>query len=80
MRWRMDGRAFFFMKISKTPQATWHDPGIGTDLCNIDASAACWRHGDRFRNRVFTPTELARPPAAGTGRDIGQTLAAKEAC
>ena len=39
------------------------------------------RHGDRFRNRVFTPTELAK---AARRRDEAGTLAkrwaAKEAC
>ena len=35
--------------------------GIGTDLCNIDRIAAVLdRHGDRFRQRVFTETERAR--------------------
>lgn len=56
--------------------------GIGTDLCNIDRIARVLaRHGDRFRNRVFTPTELAR---AARRRDEAGTLAkrwaAKEAC
>ena len=31
--------------------------GVGTDLANIDRIAATLaRFGDRFRNRVFTPT------------------------
>ena len=56
--------------------------GIGTDLCNIDRIAAVLeRHGDRFRNRVFTPTELARarrrPHEAAT---LAKRWAAKEAC
>ena len=56
--------------------------GIGTDLCNIDRiSGVLARHGDRFRNRVFTPTELAK---AARRRDEAGTLAkrwaAKEAC
>ena len=35
--------------------------GIGTDLCNIDRVAGVLdRHGDRFRTRVFTETELSR--------------------
>ena len=56
--------------------------GIGTDLANIDRVARTLeRFGDRFRNRVFTPTELAR---AARRRDEAGTLAkrwaAKEAC
>ena len=56
--------------------------GIGTDLANIDRIAATLeRFGDRFRQRVFTPEELAR---AARRRDEAGTLAkrwaAKEAC
>ena len=56
--------------------------GIGTDLANIERIAAVLaRHGDRFRNRVFTETELAK---AARRRDEAGTLAkrwaAKEAC
>ena len=56
--------------------------GIGTDLCNIERIAGVLeRHGDRFRNRVFTPTELAkaarRKDEAGT---LAKRWAAKEAC
>ncbi len=56
--------------------------GIGTDLANIDRIAGVLeRHGDRFRNRVFTPAELAR---AARRKDEAGTLAkrwaAKEAC
>ena len=56
--------------------------GIGTDLANIERIASVLaRHGDRFRNRVFTPTELAK---AARRRDEAGTLAkrwaAKEAC
>ncbi|MFB2530782.1 holo-ACP synthase [Paracoccus sp. p4-l81] len=56
--------------------------GIGSDLANIDRIAAVLdRHGDRFRNRVFTPTELARaarrPHEAAT---LAKRWAAKEAC
>lgn len=56
--------------------------GIGSDLCNIDRIAGVLaRHGDRFRNRVFTPVELAR---AARRKDEAGTLAkrwaAKEAC
>ena len=56
--------------------------GIGTDLANIDRIAGTLdRFGDRFRTRVFTPTELAK---AARRRDEAGTLAkrwaAKEAC
>ena len=56
--------------------------GIGTDLCNIERiEAVLARHGDRFRNRVFTEVELARaarrPHEAAT---LAKRWAAKEAC
>ncbi len=56
--------------------------GIGTDLANIERVAGVLaRHGDRFRNRVFTETELARaarrPHEAAT---LAKRWAAKEAC
>ncbi|WP_199259509.1 holo-ACP synthase [Paracoccus binzhouensis] len=56
--------------------------GIGSDLCNIDRIAGVLeRHGDRFRRRVFTETELA---LAARRRHEAATLAkrwaAKEAC
>ena len=56
--------------------------GIGTDLANIDRiQGVLDRHGDRFRNRVFTERELAK---AARRRDEAGTLAkrwaAKEAC
>ncbi|GHF04515.1 holo-[acyl-carrier-protein] synthase [Aliiroseovarius zhejiangensis] len=56
--------------------------GIGTDLANIDRIAGTLeRFGDRFRNRVFTETELRK---AARRRDEAGTLAkrwaAKEAC
>ncbi len=57
--------------------------GIGTDLANIDRIAAVLdRHGDRFRNRVFTDREQAK--AEGRPLAIAATYAkrwaAKEAC
>jgi holo-[acyl-carrier protein] synthase len=57
--------------------------GIGTDLCNIDRIAKTLnRHGDRFRNRVFTEREIAK--AEGRPRAVAATYAkrwaAKEAC
>jgi holo-[acyl-carrier protein] synthase len=56
--------------------------GIGTDLCNIDRIARTLeRFGDRFRNRVFTPREIAKSESR---RDVAGTYAkrwaAKEAC
>ncbi|MDT1064427.1 holo-ACP synthase [Paracoccus sp. CPCC 101403] len=56
--------------------------GIGSDLANIDRIAGVLdRHGDRFRNRVFTETELAlaarRKLEAAT---LAKRWAAKEAC
>ena len=56
--------------------------GIGTDLVNIDRiKGVLSRHGDRFRNRVFTETEQAkasrRKDEAGT---YAKRWAAKEAC
>jgi holo-[acyl-carrier protein] synthase len=56
--------------------------GIGSDLANIERIAGTLaRFGDRFRNRVFTPVELAK---AARRRDEAATLAkrwaAKEAC
>lgn len=56
--------------------------GIGTDLANIDRiQGVLDRHGDRFRNRVFTEREQAkatrRHDEAGT---YAKRWAAKEAC
>lgn len=57
--------------------------GIGSDLCNIERIAAVLeRHGDRFRNRVFTEREQRK--AEGRPRAVAATYAkrwaAKEAC
>ncbi|MCU4652577.1 holo-ACP synthase [Roseibacterium sp. SDUM158016] len=56
--------------------------GIGTDLANIERiQRALDRFGDRFRDRVFTPTEQGR---AERMKDPASTYAkrwaAKEAC
>ncbi len=56
--------------------------GIGTDLANIERIAGVLaRHGDRFRNRVFTAAEQQkaerRADVAGT---YAKRWAAKEAC
>ena len=57
--------------------------GIGTDLCNIERiEATLARHGDRFRNRVYTDEEQhraeARPRAVAA--TYAKRWAAKEAC
>ncbi|WP_126978442.1 holo-ACP synthase [Frigidibacter oleivorans] len=56
--------------------------GIGTDLANIDRIAATLdRFGDRFRNRVFTPTEQRRAERrADVAGTYAKRWAAKEAC
>lgn len=56
--------------------------GIGTDLANIERIAAVLkRHGDRFRNRVFTEVELARAARrAHEAATLAKRWAAKEAC
>ncbi len=56
--------------------------GVGTDLANIDRIAGVLeRHGDRFRNRVFTEIEQRK---AERRKDVAGTYtkrwAAKEAC
>lgn len=56
--------------------------GIGTDLANIERiQGTLDRFGDRFRDRVFTPTEQRkaerRKDVAGT---YAKRWAAKEAC
>lgn len=56
--------------------------GIGTDLANIDRIAGVLeRHGDRFRNRVFTEVEQAKAERrADTAGTYAKRWAAKEAC
>jgi holo-[acyl-carrier protein] synthase len=56
--------------------------GIGTDLANIDRIAGVLeRHGDRFRNRVFTETEQMKAERrADTPGTYAKRWAAKEAC
>lgn len=56
--------------------------GIGTDLANIDRIAGVLeRHGDRFRNRVFTETEQRKAERrADTAGTYAKRWAAKEAC
>jgi holo-[acyl-carrier protein] synthase len=56
--------------------------GIGTDLANIERIAATLeRFGDRFRHRVFTPTEITKAERrADTPGTYAKRWAAKEAC
>lgn len=57
--------------------------GIGSDLCNIERiEATLARHGDRFRNRVFTAEEQARAEARpmAVAATYAKRWAAKEAC
>ncbi|HRO34436.1 MAG TPA: holo-ACP synthase [Brevundimonas sp.] len=56
--------------------------GVGADLCDIRRiQGSLDRFGDRFRNRCFTPLEIARserkPDAAWS---YAKRFAAKEAC
>lgn len=56
--------------------------GVGADLCDIRRiQTSMDRFGDRFRNRCFTPIEIARserkPDAAWS---YAKRFAAKEAC
>jgi holo-[acyl-carrier protein] synthase len=57
--------------------------GIGTDLCNIERiEGVLARHGDRFKDRVFT--EIEQKKAESRARAVAATYAkrwaAKEAC
>ena len=56
--------------------------GIGTDLCNIERiEGTLARFGDRFRNRVFTETELRKARSRhGEAATLAKRWAAKEAC
>lgn len=57
--------------------------GIGTDLCNIDRiEGVLARHGDRFRNRVYTAREQQKAESRphGIAATYAKRWAAKEAC
>jgi holo-[acyl-carrier protein] synthase len=56
--------------------------GIGSDLASIERIAAVLeRHGDRFRNRVFTELEQAKAQSrANVAATYAKRWAAKEAC
>ncbi len=57
--------------------------GIGTDLANIERiEEVLLRHGDRFKDRVFTETEQkkAESRARAVAATYAKRWAAKEAC
>ena len=56
--------------------------GVGTDLANIERiEQTLARFGDRFRQRVFTETELRRAARGPTeAPTLAKRWAAKEAC
>ena len=56
--------------------------GVGTDLANIERIAGVLeRHGDRFRNRVFTEIEQRKAERRiDTTGTYAKRWAAKEAC
>ena len=56
--------------------------GIGVDLCNIErVQGTLDRFGDRFRDRVYTETELAKARRrADEAATLAKRWAAKEAC
>jgi holo-[acyl-carrier protein] synthase len=56
--------------------------GIGSDIVDIRRiEQVIGRHGERFLNRVFTPTELARAQKrANQSATYAKRFAAKEAC
>jgi holo-[acyl-carrier protein] synthase len=57
--------------------------GLGSDLCNIErVQASIDRFGDRFINRIFTDTEIAKANRRQLTRTatFAKRFAAKEAC
>ncbi len=57
--------------------------GIGSDLCNIERIAATLeRHGDRFKERVFTGVEQRKADSRvrAVAATYAKRWAAKEAC
>ncbi len=57
--------------------------GIGSDLCNIERiEATLVRHGERFKERVFTEVEQrkAESRARAVAATYAKRWAAKEAC
>jgi holo-[acyl-carrier protein] synthase len=56
--------------------------GLGSDLCDVRRiEQVLARHGDRFLDRVFTPTERAKAEGrANRAETYAKRFAAKEAC
>ena len=56
--------------------------GIGSDLCDIRRiEKMLQKHGDRFKQRIFTPTEIARAERKShIANTYAKRFAAKEAC
>jgi len=57
--------------------------GMGSDLCNIERiEASVARFGDRFIQRIYTPTEIAKADRRPFTRvaTFAKRFAAKEAC
>ena len=56
--------------------------GIGSDLCNIERiDKALARWGDRFKQRVYTPVEIAKADSRKLQAETyAKRFAAKEAC
>ena len=56
--------------------------GLGSDLCDARRiDAVLKRHGERFLNRIFTPTERAKAERrANRVETYAKRFAAKEAC
>lgn len=56
--------------------------GIGSDLCRIDRiEETLARFGERFKNRIFTPHEIARADSRpNPAASYAKRFAAKEAC
>ncbi len=56
--------------------------GLGSDICDVRRiEAVLDRHGERFLNRIYTPTERARAERrANRAETYAKRFAAKEAC
>jgi holo-[acyl-carrier protein] synthase len=56
--------------------------GLGSDICDVRRiEAVLARHGERFVNRIFTPTERAKAERrARRAETYAKRFAAKEAC
>jgi len=56
--------------------------GLGSDICDVRRiKAVLERHGERFLDRIFTPTERAKAERrANRAETYAKRFAAKEAC